>query len=96
MTVSVSGFDPPIIISEPAIIASAAELAIRHQDRWVDRFVNNAPLLIVEFYRDERHVGGYGIGPNYLTEGLLNRDDVPAGEITALAGRLGVQWPPRR
>jgi hypothetical protein len=92
----VTGFDPPIIISEPVKIASAAELAIRHQDRWVDRFSNNAPLLMFEFYRDERHVGGYGIGSNYLTEGSLNRDDVRADEITALAGRLGVQWPPRR
>lgn len=75
-------------------IESAADFIERHRSGWIDVWTGpRAPMLMLNFYRGEQYLGGYGISTSYLVAGSLSQD-APKDEIASLAKRLGLQWPP--
>jgi hypothetical protein len=84
-----------VSITDPGKIQSAADFIGRYRDGWQDVLGGpRAPWLVLDFYRGDRYLGGYGLSTSYLVAGSLSRD-TPPEQIAALASGLGLQWPPR-
>lgn len=94
--VTFNGIDRVTTVTDKPRIHDAAMFLDRYHEGWIDIWSGPAaPSLILEFYQDGRHLGGFGIGRTYVTVGSLSRE-VPAGDIAALAKQLRLQWPPER
>lgn len=66
-------------VAEQGKIRAAAEFIEKHRDGWVDVWTGpRAPWLILDFYRDRRYIGGFGIATSYLVAGSLSQD-APSG-----------------
>jgi hypothetical protein len=83
------------VLNQRQQINAAADFIQRYRDGWNDVWTGPvAPMLILQFYRGEQAVGGFGISTSYLVAGSLSRN-ASQQEIASLATRLGLQWPPR-
>ena len=83
-------------ITDKAKIRDAAAFVERYHDGWIDAWTGpRAPSLQLQFYKDGKYLGEFGIADDYLVDGFLSRD-VPPSQIAQLASRLGLQWPPAR
>jgi hypothetical protein len=94
--VTTNGIEKIATIMDEAKIQDAARFIERYPEGWAELWSGPAaPSLILEFYQANRPLGGYGIGRTYVVVGMLSRE-APAAEVAALAGRLGLRWPPER
>lgn len=83
------------VVTDPDQIATAANFIARYQAGWVDVWSGpGAPWLLLNFYQGQQYVGGFGISESYLVAGTLSQNASP-DQITPLAKRLDLDWPPR-
>ena len=76
--------------TDPAHLRLAATFARQRQDEWIEVFPGPmAAALQLEFSRDGKHVGFFGIADAYITWGGWSRRVAPE-DIEALRSRLGV------
>lgn len=83
-----------ITITDRSQIADAATFFNQHRDGWTNALSGGAAPLFVTFYKRDERLEAFGVGPRFLTLGTWTLYP-PEAEITALAKRLGLMWPPR-
>jgi hypothetical protein len=83
-------------ISEPQKIRDTLAFIRKYRDGWVEPLAGpTGALLRFSFFENDRFLGEFGLGWNYIASGGLSRS-APESEINDLAHRLNLQWPPPR
>jgi len=82
------------MITDSGKIREVLTFINRHEDGWMQAWTGPlAPSLDFFFYRDDVFLGEFGIAPNYIVFGGFSQR-APPDEISTLAQRLGLRWPP--
>ena len=88
---------PTVTITEPSKIKYAIDFILQRQDRWGDRVHPYVPTLVLEFYKGNTSLGGYGVSDGILValpqrQGFWWRD-VSEAEVSGLLKALEVEFP---
>jgi hypothetical protein len=93
--VTVRGYEPVATISRKERVLEASAFIQKYPDKWRDSLSPAAPEFMFEFYDGTQHIGGFGVGRTYVTNGSLSRE-LPPDEIVALVRKLELPWSPKR
>jgi hypothetical protein len=83
-----------ITTTDPVRIQKAAAFFNGYHDGWINAWSGGAAPLFITFYRGDKKLQFFGVGPKFVAVGTLAKYPPPE-EIAPMVKELGLPWPPK-